>query len=347
MKYIAALFCTALLPLAAAERIDPGTLQVALAAPAATRSVPLGNYLGTYTYPPGAHYTISANTDGFVTDIAVKPFAHVKKGETLFTLKSPKLLDLQSEYIATLLELEYYDKEVKRLEPLASKGVVASKQLTESLNRRQKLESSAAFQRDVLLTYGLQPSRIARILTQHKPDPVLTVTAPVSGSIAALEAHNGSYVAEGAVLARLIDTSECHFEIDMPWKSADTLKIGERLTAGARSFTVFAKAPQIDPVSQTRTVDLHEGGECGERGGASLNLTLSRSAEAWKVPAASVTELKAGSAVFVKRSDGFEPVPVTVLSRGEGFCYVTGNLRADERVAASSVLALRSAAGGE
>ena len=169
MKYFMTLLCAAAFPLGAAELINPGTLQVALAAPQASKSVPVGSYLGTYTYPLGARHTVSANTDGFVTEIAVKPYMHVKKGQTLFALKSPKLLDLQSEYIATLLELEYYDKEVKRLEPLASKGVVASKQLTESQNRLQKLVASAAFQRDVLQAYGMQASRLERIAQQHKP----------------------------------------------------------------------------------------------------------------------------------------------------------------------------------
>jgi membrane fusion protein, heavy metal efflux system len=346
MKYIIALLGAAFMPLAAADLINPGTLQVALTAPQASKSVPIGSYLGTYTYPPGARFTVSANTDGFVTEIAVKPFSRVKKGQTLFTLKSPKLLDLQSEYIATLLELEYYDKEVKRLEPLAAKGVVASKQLTESQNRLHKLVASAAFQRDVLLTYGLQSSRLERVARLHKPDPVLYITAPATGSIASLDVQNGSYVAEGAELAQLIKTTECHFEIDMPWQTADTLNIGETLTAGSLAFTLFAKAPQIDPASQTRTLDLHEDNACGEHGGASLNLTLSRRADAWKVPAASVTEVKGRTNVFVRRDGGFEAVPVTVLSRQEGFCYVSGKLHADDRIAASSVLALRSAASG-
>lgn len=347
MKNAIALITAIVLPLAAADRIDPGTLQVDLTRPQTSQSVPVGNFLGTYTYPPGARYTVSANTDGFVTGIMVKPYSRVEKGHPLFTLKSPKLLDLQSEYIATLLELEYYDKEVKRLEPLAEKGVVASKQLTESLNRRQKLEASAAFQRDVLLAYGLQPSSVERIEKKHKPDPILTIAAPASGSIATLDVQNGSYVAEGALLAHLVDTSECHFEIDMPWQKADTLALGEALSAEGRTFTLFAKSPQIDPVSQTRSLDLHEDGECGERGGASLNLTLSRRAEAWRVPAASVAELNGKSVVFVRRDGGFEPVAVHVLSRQEGTCYVTGELSAESEIAASSVLSLRNAAGGE
>jgi len=346
MKSIIASLCLILLPLGAADRIDPGTLQITLAAPEAGQTVPVGNYLGAYTYPPHARYTISANTGGFVTAIAVKPYARVEKGQTLLTLKSPKLLDLQSEYIATLLELEYYDKEVKRLEPLAEKGVVASKQLIESRNRLQKLEASAAFQRDVLLAYGLQKTQLTHIAAQHKPDPVLTITAPASGSIAALEVQNGSYVAEGAVLARLIDTAECHFEIEMPWQTADTLKLGDILSTDSQSFALFAKAPEIDPVSQTRSLDLHEEGDCGERGGVSMNVALYRRADAWKIPAASVAELGGKTVVFVKRPDGFEPVAVTVLSRREGSCYVTGPLDSGARIAASSVLALRNAAAG-
>jgi len=330
----------------AAAPIDPGTLQVALSVPEASDSVPVGSYLGSYTYPPHARYTVSANTDGFVTRLEVRPYERVKKGQTLLTLKSPKLLDLQSGYINTLLELEYYDKEVKRLEPLAQKGVVASKQLIESRNQLQKLQASAAFQRDVLLAYGMEASRLKGIAERHKPDPVLYIAAPASGSIASLEVQNGSYVAEGAVLATLLDTAECHFEIEMPWQTADTLKLGEVLHAGELTFTLFAKSPQIDPLSQTRSLDLHEEGECGQRGGVSMNVALSRAKKAWKIPAASVAELGGRSVVFAKRPNGFEPVEITVLSRREGFCYVTGRLDADMRIAASSVMALRNAAAG-
>ncbi|MEJ2467552.1 MAG: efflux RND transporter periplasmic adaptor subunit [Campylobacterales bacterium] len=347
MKYFLALITAFMLPHAAAETIDPGTLRVTLVAPEATERIPVGSYLGTYTYPPGARYTVSANTDGFVTKIAVKPFAHVKKGQTLFTLKSPRLLDLQSNYIATLLEREFYEKEVTRLEPLAKKGVVASKKLIESRNRLQKLEASAAFQRDVLLAYGMQPARLKRIAARHKPDPVLFIPAPATGSLTALKVQNGSYVAEGAELAALVETDECHFEIDMPWKTADTLKTGETLTAGGQIFTLFAKAPQIDPVSQTRTLDLHEEGRCGKRGGASMNVALSRRTDAWKVPAVSVVDRNGHSVLFVQKDGGFEPVAVTVLSRREGFCYVTGSLSAGTRIAASSVLALKNVAEGD
>lgn len=331
----------------AASTVEPGTLNVAVVTPQKVDTVPIGTFLGTYAYPLKAHYTISANTDSFIVDLAVKPFEHVQKAQRLLTLKSPKLLDLQSTYINTLLELEYYDKEVRRLAPLAQKGVVATKKLIESRNRLQKLEASAAFMRDVLHAYGMQDSKVASIAKAHKPDPILFITAPASGNIASLEVQQGSYVTQGQRLATLIDTDECHFEIDMPWQLADTLASGEQLYAQGHRFTLYARAPQIDSVSQTRSIDLHEEGHCGGKGGMSLNITLFRSVKAWKVPASAVVKLKGNEVLFVQQKHGFVPLPVKVLARFGGFCYVHGELNASQPIATSSVIALRNAAGGE
>lgn len=329
-----------------AAPIDAGALNVKTAAPQTAATVPMGSYLGTYTYPATHRYTLSANVDGFVTAIAVKPYARVKKEQVLLVLKSPKLLDLQSDYIATQLEREFYRKEIERLAPLAEKGVVASKRYLESKNQYDKLTASAAFKRDVLAAYGMTDTKLDAIAVNRKPDPVLAVKAPADASVAELSVQSGSFVAQGEVLARLVDTSECHFEVDMPWQLAATLQQGETLYSDTGTFTIFAMAPQIDSASQTRGIDLHEAGDCGGRGGATANVTLYRKQSAWKVPASAVVGTETGHALFVAAAGGFTMVPVTVLAQLEGLSFVAGDLHETDRVAVSSVLALKSAAEG-
>ncbi|MDQ1245386.1 MAG: rane fusion protein heavy metal efflux system [Campylobacterota bacterium] len=326
--------------------VEGGSLNIKLDTPKRTTTVPMGSYLGTYTYPPTHRYTISANVDGFITEVSVKPYVSVKKGQKLFVLKSPKLLDLQSDYISTLLELQFYQKEMERLEPLAQKGVIASKRYLESKNQFEKLALSADFKRDVLSAYGLSEEQLIKISTQKKPYPTLTITSLADTTVSEISVQVGSFVSQGETMAKLVNTSECHFEVNMPWKLAETLKQGETIYSDASSFLVFAMAPQIDPISQTTGIDLHENKSCAGRAGASVNITFFKKQPAWKIPSSAVISFENSHAVFVALKSGYKVVPVQLLAQLEGFSYISAKFNGDEKVAISSVISLKSVLKG-
>lgn len=345
-QYFLALSLLLTLPLSAENLVKAGSLKVALAAPQKVEKVPMGNYLGSYNYPSAHRFTISAYVDGFVSEIAIKPYAGVKKGQKLFVLKSPKLLDLQSDYIATLLELEFYQKEIKRLKPLAEKGVVASKRYTEAKNQLDKLKTSTAFKENLLKAYGLSQAQLDKVTSQHKAYPSLTISAPADSTVSTLEVQVGTFVHQGDTLAKLVDTTECHFEIDVPWQMTASLKQGDVLYSKESSFTLFALSPEIDPVSQTRGIDLHEEKGCNGQGGASMSVTLYQKRSAWKVPSSAVVGMESSNVVFVAEKEGFRAVTVTVLAQLEGKNFIAAALTENDRIAVSSVLALKSAAEG-
>lgn len=334
------------LPLGAAELIKAGSLNVTLASPQKVTQIPMGSYLGSYNYPSAHRFTISALVDGFVSEIAVKPYAAVKKGQKLFVLQSPKLLDLQSDYIATLIELEFHEKEMTRLKPLSEKGVVASKRYTEAKNMYDQLKASIVFKKSLLKAYGLTQYQINKVTAQHKAYPSLVITAPQNATVSTLDVQVGTFIHQGATLAKLVDTSECHFEIDLPWQLAATLTKETKLYTQNSTFSIFAMSPEVDPVSQTRRIDLHEEKGCNAQGGASANMTFYRKTAAWMVPSSTLVGMENGYAVFVAVQGGYRMLPVTVLAQLEGRNYITAPLKEGEKIAVSSVLALKSAAVG-
>ncbi len=347
MKYIILTITFFLaLNLNGADLIKAGSLNVTLGTPVKVERVPLGSYLGTYTYPAAHRFTISAYVDGFISEIAVKPYANVKKGQKLFILQSPKLLDLQSDYIATLIELEFHEKEIARLKPLAEKGVVASKRYTEAKNMYDQLKASIVFKRSLLKSFGLTQAQIDKVTSQHKAYPSLVITAPENATVSTLDVQVGSFIHQGATLANLVDTSECHFEIDLPWQIAATLTADEKLYSQDGTFSIFAMSPEIDPVSQTRSIDLHEEKGCNAQGGASVNITFYRKKDAWMVPSTAVIGMNEGYAVFVAAQGGYRVLPVTVLAQLEGKYYIKASFAESDRIAVSSVLTLKSAAEG-
>ncbi|MGB5965741.1 MAG: efflux RND transporter periplasmic adaptor subunit [Sulfurimonadaceae bacterium] len=335
-----------LINLNAGDLIKAGSLNVTLASPKKVEKVPVGSYLGTYTYPAAHRFTISAYVDGFVSEIAVKPYAMVKKGQKLFVLQSPKLLDLQSDYIATLIELEFHQKEIARLKPLSEKGVVASKRYTEAKNMYDQLKASIVFKQSLLKAYGLSQTQINKVTAQHKAYPSLVISAPENATVSSLDVQVGTFIHQGATLAKLVDTTECHFEIDLPWQLAATLTQDDKLYSQESTFSIFAMSPEIDPVSQTRSIDLHEEKDCKAQGGASVNVTFYRKTEAWVVPSSAVIGMDNGYAVFVAAEGGYRSVPVTVLAQLEGKNFISAPFTDDDRIAVSSVLTLKSAAEG-
>ena len=345
-QFFLALTLLLTLPLSAEKLIQAGSLKVALASPQKVESVPMGNYLGTYTYPSAHRFTISAYVDGFVSEINVKPYETVKKGQKLFVLQSPKLLDLQSDYITTLLELEFYQKELKRLKPLSENGVVASKRYTEAKNKHDQLKTATAFKQNLLKAYGLSQAQLNKVTSQRKAYPSLTITAPSDSTVSTLAIQVGSFVHQGDTLAKLVDTTECHFEVNIPWQLAASLKQDDKLYSQNNTFTVFTMSPDIDPVSQTRGIDLHEAKGCKAQGGASMSVTLYQKQSAWKVPSSAVVGMENGHVVFVAEKAGFRAVTVTVLAQLEGKNFIAAELTESDRIAVSSVLALKSAAQG-
>ena len=343
-RYLLLIMVSMVLTLSAQELIKSGSLKVRLAAPKMVTMIPMGNYLGSYNYPLAHRYTISAYVDGFITEVNTKPYAKVKKGQKLFVLKSPTLLDLQSNYINTLLELEFYTKELKRLKPLSEKGVVASKRYLETKNRYDKFKAEANFKESLLKAYGLTSQQLKRIRTQHKANPILVLRAPADATISELALQVGSFIHQGDVLAKLVDTSECHFEVDLPWNVTKNLHQGEKLRSDDEIFTIYAISPDIDTLSQTRGVDLHSEEGCATRGGASMNVTLYKQKKAWVVPASAVVGMGTKQAIFVAKAGGFKLQYVEVLAQLHGKNYISAVLSQGDKIAISSVLALKSVA---
>jgi len=324
--------------------ISAGDLQVREVAPERVTQIPMGDHLIGYMNPPAAYFTISANTDGFISAIHVEKYAPVKKGEPLFTLKSPRLLELQSHYIKELIDLDYYQKEHDRLEPLAKKGVVASKRFLETENKMLQLKASIDSTKDVMQTNGIDKRTIRKISKERKTFPYITLRAPKAMQVRSIDVNRGDYLSQGEKMATLVDPSICHLEVDLPWQIAATFKPMDQLEAAGTRLIVASIAPTIDPRSQTKALHLEMQESCKGRGGASINAMLYRQHKAWRVPTAALITLDGKNVLFHAKESGYEVIEVTLLSRSSKYAYITGELEKGMAIAASSLIALKSAA---
>lgn len=178
---------------------------------------------------------VTAPMTGIVTQIYPLQGEAVEPDQPLFEVRltHEDLLQLQTEFLRTLEELDVVQREVERLEKAAADGIVAGKTLLDRKYEQQKQQAALKTQRQALLLHGLTSEQIDAITAQRTLLQSLTIRAPRPTSDSAggeshgllqvqqLKAARGKYVNAGDVLCTLADHGELFiegvaFEQDIP-----------------------------------------------------------------------------------------------------------------------------------
>jgi membrane fusion protein, heavy metal efflux system len=125
----------------------------------------------------------------------------VKKGQTLFTIDSPDLLQAESNLIATAGVLELTTRNLARLKELYTTRAVSQRDLDQGISDQQTAEGNLRAARDAVRLFGKTDTEIDRIIADRKADPTLVVPCPIDGRITARNAAPGLYVQPGGAPA--------------------------------------------------------------------------------------------------------------------------------------------------
>ena len=118
----------------------------------------------------------------------------VKKGQTLFTIDSPDLLQAESTLIAAAGVQELNSKNLARLRDLFTTRAVSQRDVEQATSDAQTAEGNLRAARDAVRLFGKTEADIDRIITQRSADPTLVVPSPIDGRITARNAAPGLYV---------------------------------------------------------------------------------------------------------------------------------------------------------
>jgi membrane fusion protein, heavy metal efflux system len=125
----------------------------------------------------------------------------VKKGQTLFTIDSPDLLQAESTLIATSGVLELTTRNLARLKELYTTRAVSQRDLDQGISDQQTAEGNVRAARDAVRLFGKTDAEIDRIVADRRADPTLVVPCPIDGRITARNAAPGLYVQPGSAPA--------------------------------------------------------------------------------------------------------------------------------------------------
>src|SRR6202050_1126174 len=117
----------------------------------------------------------------------------VKKGQTLFTIDSPDLLQAESTLIAAAGVLELTTRNLARLVELHKTLAVSQRDVDQATSDHQTAEGNLRAGRDAVRIFGKTDADIDRIIANHSADPTLVVPSPITGRITASHAAPGLF----------------------------------------------------------------------------------------------------------------------------------------------------------
>ena len=149
---------------------------------------------------------------GFNEDMTVKVFTpyqgriivlfaevgdDVRKGQTLFTIDSPDLLQAESTLIAAAGVLELNTKNLARLRDLYTTRAVSQHEVEQAASDEQTAEGNLQAARDAVRLFGKTDADIDTIIAKRRADSTLVVPSPITGRITERHGAPGLYVQPG------------------------------------------------------------------------------------------------------------------------------------------------------
>jgi cobalt-zinc-cadmium efflux system membrane fusion protein len=169
--------------------------------------------LGTYLFP--VEKEAVGNID-FVDDLSVQVFPtyqgkilktlvelgdDVQKGQPLYTIDSPDLIQAESTLIGAAAAYDLYRKELVRAKDLYGTNGVAQRELEQATSDEQTAEGALKAARDAVRVFGKTEPEIDQVVATRKIDPALVVSSPVTGQVTLMNAPPGLLVQPGTAPA--------------------------------------------------------------------------------------------------------------------------------------------------
>jgi cobalt-zinc-cadmium efflux system membrane fusion protein len=167
---------------------------------------PVGSYLfpvekemvGSISFVDDLSVQVFPSYQGKIIKSLVELGDQVQKGQPLYTIDSPDLIQAESTLIGAAAALELTSKELVRARDLYTMNAgVPQRELEQAISDEQTAEGALKAARDAVRVFGKSEDEIDQIIASRKIDPVLVVPSPISGQITSFNGPPGLLVQPG------------------------------------------------------------------------------------------------------------------------------------------------------
>jgi len=175
---------------------------------------------------------------GRIVGLTAKVGDDVQKGQTLFTIDSPDLLQVESTMIAAAGVLDFTTRNLARLRELYKTRAVSQKDMEQAASDQQTAEGALRAARDSVRLFGKTDAEIDRIIAERKADPILVVPSPITGRITARNAAPGLFVQPGNPPApySVADISTMWMLANVAENDSPAFRVGQEVRVKVNAF---------------------------------------------------------------------------------------------------------------
>ena len=273
--------------------------------------------------------TVTSKFDGWIQRLYVNTTGQaVRKGEALMDVYSPDLITAQQEYL------------------IAKRGVQTLAGASAEVQASMQRLADSALQR--LRNWDISETELQLLTRDGKTTQYLTLRSPANGVVLEKPAIQGKRFMAGEVLYQVADLSQVWLLAEVFEHDLGQVRIGQaaNIRVDAYPEKVFTGKvtfiyPTVTPESRTARVRIELANPQAllkPSMYARAEFTSSRGkGQALTVPDSAVLDTGTRQLVLVQRAEGkFEPRPVKLGARGDGYIEVLEGVKAGENVVVSA-----------
>ncbi|MGB9435007.1 MAG: efflux RND transporter periplasmic adaptor subunit, partial [Candidatus Acidiferrum sp.] len=187
--------------------------------------------VGTYEFPVDKE---TVGNISFADDLSVQVFPsyqgkiikclaelgdQVQKGQPLYTIESPDLIQAESNLIGAAATLDLTAKELARAKELDGNSGVSQREYEQAISDQQTAEGALKAARDAMRVFGKTDAEMDVMIAARKIDPALVVRSPISGEVTDFNAPQGLLVQPGNPPAPFTVSN-----VSIKWMLADVIE---------------------------------------------------------------------------------------------------------------------------
>ena len=302
--------------------------------------------------PPSQEQVVSAPVDGVVDQLLVADQQAVRAGQPLLRISSPRFGELQLGLIEAANRSRLSAKTLERERQLLAEGIIPERRVLEAEAAAQTDQARLRHAEAALRLAGLDAAAIKGIAEAGALLDTLLIRARGDGVALGIAVKPGQRVQGADSLLRVANLRDLQLEIQMPAdRQAPSPSPGSVVRAVDRDVEATTLSVGAT-VSESQTTTLRAR---VTRGAAALKpgeviqvqVPFAQNSDGWALPLAAIARQDEQTYVFVRTGKGFVAQPVAIVSSAGQSVQVTGELKAGQEVAVSSVITLRAAWQGK
>jgi cobalt-zinc-cadmium efflux system membrane fusion protein len=215
--------------------------------------------VGSIDFNEDMETQVFTNYQGRIVSLFAKVGDDVQKGQPLFTIDSPDLVQAESTLIGAAGVLRLTTRALDRAKELSGVKGLAQKDFDQAVSDQQAAEGSYKAAVDAVRIFGKTSAEIEKIATTHTVDSILVVPSPISGRVTVRNAAPGLFVQAGNTPApfTVADISTMWMLGNVPEIDSAAIKVGQEVKVSVMANPNQVYEGKITTVGATVDPSVH------------------------------------------------------------------------------------------